>query len=288
MRGTPVYSHPTGALYVVATPIGNLKDITLRALEVLKSVHFVAAEDTRVTRSLLDHYGIDTPCVSYNEHNRTEKTPVFLHRLEKGESIALVSDAGTPLVSDPGSFLVEEVLSRGLPVHPVPGASAPIAALSCSGLFRSGFYFGGFLPRKRNELLKTAEDLLRRPETHVFFESPNRIEKSLEIMREVLGEERRVAVVREITKRHETLCRGTIGEALDCLGRSPVKGEIVLVIEGWEDDREATLDDLPPQVLQALSELSLPPSEKARFLSRAFGVDRKSVYRLLEDLPERR
>ena len=283
-----MYSHPTGALYVVATPIGNLKDITFRAIEVLKGVHFVAAEDTRVTRSLLDHYGVDTPCVSYNEHNRAEKTPLFLHRLEKGESIALVSDAGTPLVSDPGSFLVEEVLDRGLPVHPVPGASAPVAALSCSGLFRQGFTFGGFLPRKKNEILKTAEQLRHRPEAHVFFESPNRIEKSLEAMREVLGESRRVAVAREITKRFETLCRGKIGEVLECLGRGPVKGEIVLVIEGWEEEEEVALADIPPQVMAALSGLPLPPAEKARFLSRAFGVDRKSVYRLLENLPERR
>lgn len=283
-----MYSHPTGALYVVATPIGNLKDITFRALEILKGVHFVAAEDTRITRSLLDHYGVETPCVSYNEHNRTEKTPVFLHRLEKGESIALVSDAGSPLISDPGSFLVEEALDRGLPVHPVPGASAPIAALSCSGLFRQGFYFGGFLPKKRSEILKEAERLRHRPDTHVFFESPNRIEKSLEIMREVLGENRRVAVAREMTKRHETLCRGTIGEVLACLGRSPVKGEIVLVIEGWEEEeKKADIADIPPPVMAALSELPLPPSEKARFLSRAFGVDRKSVYRLLGDLPEK-
>ncbi len=284
-----MYSHTTGALYVVATPIGNLKDITFRAIEVLKGVHFVAAEDTRVTRSLLDHYGIDTPCVSYNEHNRLEKTPVFLHRLEKGESIALVSDAGTPLISDPGSFLVEEALDRGLPVHPVPGASAPIAALSCSGLFRHGFHFGGFLPRKRSEILKQVGDLRHRPETCVFFESPNRIEKSLEIMREVLGESRRVAVAREITKRHETLCRGTVGEVLACLGRTPVKGEIVLIIEGWEEEEEGalTLDSIPSRVMEALSGISLPPSEKARFLARAFGVDRKSAYRLLEDLPDR-
>ncbi|MHB8369340.1 MAG: 16S rRNA (cytidine(1402)-2'-O)-methyltransferase [Leptospirales bacterium] len=276
-----MYSHDTGALYVVATPIGNLKDITLRALEVLKGVRFVAAEDTRVTRALLDHYGIETPCVSYNEHNRIEKTPVFLHRLEKGESIALVSDAGTPLVSDPGSFLVEEALDLGFPVHPVPGASSLLAALSVSGLFRDSFFFGGFLPRKRGELTTMMEELLRRPETHIFFESPNRIEKSLDVMQEILGEKRRVAILRELTKRHETLCRGTIKEALACLGRSPLKGEIVLVVEGAEEESPLP-QDLPPRVWQALGELDLPPSEKARFLTRAFGLERKVAYRLLE------
>jgi probable S-adenosylmethionine-dependent methyltransferase, YraL family len=271
---------------VVATPIGNLKDITFRALEILKGVHFVAAEDTRVTRSLLDHYGVETPCVSYNEHNRTEKTPVFLHRLEKGESIALVSDAGSPLISDPGSFLVEEALDRGLPCPPCAGSLRPHCRPLLLGALPSGILLRRIPSQEEERDSEGGGDPLP-PNTHIFFESPNRIEKSLEIIREVLGENRRVAVAREMTKRHETLCRGTIGEVLACLGRSPVKGEIVLVIEGWEEEEETVLADIPPPVMAALSELPLPPSEKARFLSRAFGVDRKSVYRLLGDLPGR-
>lgn len=277
-----MYKHPAGALYLVSTPIGNLKDITLRALDVLKNVHFVAAEDTRVTRALLDHFQISTPCVSYHDHNKEEKIPVFLHRMEGGESIALVSDQGTPLVSDPGSALVAETIRKGLPVHPVPGASSPLAALAASGLFFDRFLFEGFLPRRPGEIRSRLSDLAGRTEAIVLFEAPNRIRKTLELMEEILGIDRRISIGRELTKLYETFYRGTIPQVLTLLETTPLKGEMVLVLEGAS--RTATPVHKPdlPLVLSSLKELGCPRSEKARFLVRVFGISRREAYRMVE------
>ncbi|EQD24508.1 MAG: 16S rRNA (cytidine(1402)-2'-O)-methyltransferase [Nitrospirae bacterium] len=275
-----MYDHPSGALYLVSTPIGNLKDITVRALDVLGKVHFVASEDTRVTRHLLDHYGIPTPCVSYHEHNREEKIPVFLHRMEKGESIALVSDAGTPLVSDPGSALVSETIARGLPVHPVPGPSSILAALSASGLLEDRFFFGGFLPRGKGDMERLLADLARRTEVLVFFETPKRIGRTLETMEEVLGPERRVTVAREMTKLHESFYRGRLPEVRTLLASAPLLGEMVLVVEGASPDQESM--EVPSAVLEALKDLDVSRADKARFLSRAYNLPRKIAYRLAE------
>ncbi len=275
-----MYDHPSGALYLVSTPIGNLKDITLRALDVLAKVQFVASEDTRVTRPLLDHYGIETPCVSYHEHNRSEKIPVFLHRMEKGESIALVSDAGTPLVSDPGSALVAETIARGIPVHPVPGPSSVLAALSASGLLEDRFFFGGFLPRGKGDLEKFLKEAATRQETLVFFETPRRICRTLEIMEEVMGPERHVSVAREMTKRHESFYRGKLAKVRPLVADAPLLGEMVLVVEGAPGDEVA--QEIPVSVLEAIRQLDLPRAEKARFLSKAFNIPRKTAYHLAE------
>lgn len=280
-----MYDHPGGALYLVSTPIGNLKDITVRALNVLAKVHFVASEDTRVTRNLLDHYKIATPCVSYHEHNRKEKIPIFLHRMEKGESIALVSDAGTPLISDPGSALVSETIGRGLPVHPVPGPSSILAALSASGLFEDQFFFGGFLPRGRGDLERFLTELASRTEALVFFETPRRIIRTLGTMEEVLGPERHVSVAREMTKLHESFYRGRIPQVRDLLDSAPLLGEIVLVVEGAPPEKR--FKEVPPSVLEALYHLEASRADKARFLAKAFGLPRNTAYRLAEkDKPE--
>lgn len=273
-----MYSHETGALYIVATPIGNMKDITLRALDILKRVDFVAAEDTRVTRALLDHYGIETPCVSYHDHNKEEKIPVFLHRMHRGESIALVSDQGTPLISDPGSALVGEAVRSGLPVHPVPGASSLLAALQASGLHADHFLFGGFLPRTAGEMRERLLRLQEGAEAGVFFETPNRILKTLTVLEHLLGPERRIAIGREMTKLFETFYRGTIPEVRKLLETSALKGELVLIVEGAPPGQGPEKVALP-EVLSCLEGLSATRSEKARFLVRLFGLSREEAYK---------
>lgn len=278
-----MYSHATGALYLVSTPIGNLKDITLRALDILGKVHFVAAEDTRITRTLLDHYGIATPCVSYHEHNREEKIPLFLHRMERGESIAVVSDAGTPLISDPGAALVSEAISHGLPVHPVPGPSSALAALAASGLLEDHFFFGGFLPRGKGDLKTLLERMSRRPEVLIFFDTSTRIQRSLESIAEVFGPDRRVCLAREMTKIHETFYRGPVGDVRKTLQSISLRGEMVLVLEGASREASSLDGVVPPSVLEALRKLDLPPAEKARFLSNAFALPRNVAYRLAEN-----
>ena len=274
-----MYSHDTGALYVVATPIGNLKDITLRALEVLKGVRFVAAEDTRVTRALLDHYGIETPCVSYNEHNRSEKTPVFLHRLEKGESIALVSDAGTPLLSDPGEVLVRAAADAGIAVRPVPGPSALLSGLVVSGLDAGRFVFHGFLPRKESDCKREIRGLSRFSGTLVFYESPRRVDKTIALLAEVLGD-RPAVLARELTKVFESVKRGTLFTFRDKGTGEPEKGEWVLLVGGYG---EQASDGEKPElsgILKALEGIDISPTDRARLLSRLSGISRRDAYLL--------
>jgi 16S rRNA (cytidine1402-2'-O)-methyltransferase len=222
-----------GTLYVVATPIGNLDDITLRALHTLKSVSVIAAEDTRHTRGLLTHFGITTPLTSYHDHNKEEKAPVLVNRMKTGASIALVTDSGTPLISDPGYYLVNRCIDAGLPVSPVPGPSAPVAALSVSGLPTDAFIFIGFLPKKSGRRARVLESLAMRRETLIFFETPHRIHKILPDLLAALGD-RRAVLAREMTKLHEETLRGTLSGILDAVKRRPPKGEITLVIAGAE------------------------------------------------------
>jgi 16S rRNA (cytidine1402-2'-O)-methyltransferase len=220
-----------GILYIVSTPIGNLEDISFRALRILKEVAIVAAEDTRHTKTLLTHYGINTPLTSYHDFNKEEKAPVLLERLKEGRSVALVSDAGTPTISDPGYFLITQVLAAGLRVVPVPGASALLAALAASGLPTDAFVFEGFLPRKAGPRRRLLESLREERRTVVVFESPHRLRSSLEVIREVLGA-RRIVLARELTKLHEEVLRGTAEELLKELDTRTLKGELTLVLEG--------------------------------------------------------
>lgn len=223
-----------GLLYIVSTPIGNLEDISFRALRVLKEAAIIAAEDTRHTKHLLSHYGIPTPMTSYHDFNKEEKAPVLVERLREGQSVALVSDAGTPAISDPGYFLITQALGAGIRVVPVPGPSALLAALAASGLPSDAFVYEGFLPRKpgpRRRLLETVRDETR---TVVFFESPHRLRRSLEAIREVLGD-RRLVLGREMTKAHEEFLRGTAEDLLRALEARTLKGEITLILEGKRD-----------------------------------------------------
>ena len=218
------------ALYVVATPIGNLADITLRALDTLRSVDLVACEDTRHSGRLLKHHSVRAPLISLNEHNEARRIPEFVEQITSGKRIALISDAGTPTVSDPGQRLVQAIVAANLRVEPIPGPSAPIAALSASGLATTPFQFGGFLPHKKGARAKELIAALGRDCTSIYFESPYRIVDTLRILAEN-HPERRVVVAREITKRFEEFQRGTASFLLSHFQSHPPKGEICLLIE---------------------------------------------------------
>ncbi len=223
----------TGNLYIVSTPIGNLEDITLRALRVLKEAGIIAAEDTRHTRKLLSRYDIHVPLTSYHDHNKYEKAEVLIAKIKEEMDVALVSDAGTPGISDPGYYLIKRSIEEGIRVTPVPGATALTAALSVSGLPTDRFFFVGFLPKKRTAREKTLKTLSIIEHTLILYESPHRILKTLNEIREIFGE-RRISVTRELTKIHEEVIRGTVSEVINKLGSRP-RGEIVLIIEGKKE-----------------------------------------------------
>ncbi|SRR5579884_11816 len=225
----------SGTLYVVSTPIGNLEDITLRALRILKEVAIIAAEDTRHTQKLLSHFDIHTTLTSYHDFNKEEKTPVLLSKMAEGASIAIVADAGTPTLSDPGFYLIREAIRAGLPVSPIPGPAAAIAALAVSGLPPDRFVFEGFLPKKKGARAKRLEQLRADPRTLIFYESPFRIIGLLEEMKIILGD-RPVVVAREMTKVFEEFIRGSVTEVLEKLGKKRVKGEITLVVGGNREE----------------------------------------------------
>ncbi|MBI4277935.1 MAG: 16S rRNA (cytidine(1402)-2'-O)-methyltransferase [Armatimonadetes bacterium] len=220
-----------GALYLVATPIGNLEDLTLRALRVLREVDLIACEDTRRTRKLLAHHDVHTPVISYHEHNERTRAADLVARLAAGASVALVSDAGMPGISDPGHVLVREALASAIAVVPVPGPSAVTAALAVAGLPAEQFTFVGFLPRRPGERRRAMEALRGLPHTLVLFEAPHRIVRTLADIRGVLGD-RRVALVREMTKVHEEIIRGTAGEVMARLEAAVPRGEMTLVVAG--------------------------------------------------------
>ncbi len=224
------------ALYLVGTPIGNLEDITLRALRVLKEVDVIACEDTRQTQKLLNHYAIATRTTSYHEHNEMTKSAELVKEMQEGASVALVTDAGMPGISDPGYRLIALAIRHRVPVVPIPGASAFLAALVASGLPTDSFRFSGFLPSKRGERRAALEAVKTSPRTQVFYEAPHRIVDTLADICEVLGEARHVVIAREVTKLHEEFLRGRAGEVLEDLrSRAAVKGEITLLIGKAEE-----------------------------------------------------
>jgi 16S rRNA (cytidine1402-2'-O)-methyltransferase len=265
-----------GTLFLVATPIGNLEDVTLRALNVLRAVSLVAAEDTRTARNLLSHYDIHARLVSYNEHNMRERTPRLMRALETGD-VALVSEAGMPGVSDPGYELTVAALAAGHEVSPIPGASASVSAVAASGLPSRQFTFVGFLPRRSGERRRLFESLTGERRTLVAFESPHRLRRALEDIRAALGE-RRIAVCRELTKLHEEIFRGTLSEAIEHFAEP--RGEFTLVIEGApEVPAEAPDDDLRAE-LRRLRKLGASARDAAVEVARRTGVPRRRVYAL--------
>lgn len=271
------------ALYLVATPIGNLGDITLRALETLASADVLACEDTRVTRVLLDRYGIRNRPYSYHDHNANEVGPKLIAALEGGKSVALVSDAGTPLVSDPGYRLGQLALEAGHRVVPIPGASAPLAALVGSGMPSDAFLFAGFLPVKDRGKRDRFAELAKTPATLIFFESPRRIGGTLKVASEVLGEHRRAVVCRELTKTFEEFRRGTLGELAEYYHEDRVvKGEIVLLVEPPSFDEIPDIEDVE-KLLKELA-ATMPAAKAAGEASKLTGMPRKELYQRLLDM----
>ena len=269
----------SGTLYVVATPIGNLEDITLRALRILREVDQIACEDTRQTRKLLDRHGISKPMVSYHEHNEQARAEELVRDLKAGKNIALVSDAGTPLIADPGYRLVAQARAHGVTVSPIPGASALISALSASGLPTDSFYFGGFLPAKKAQRRKTLEELKAYPATLVFYEAPHRIVETLGDIGEVLGS-RRVTLGRELTKIHEEFLVGEPSELREAMESRPsIKGEITLMI----GKSEAPAADAMPieAAFDQLLEAGVPRMDAMKTVARERGLSKREVYQKL-------
>lgn len=219
------------SLYLVPTPIGNLEDITLRALKILQNADVIAAEDTRNTRKLLTHFEIQTPMISYHEHNKKTSGEKIIQLLAEGKTIALVSDAGMPAISDPGYELIQDVIHNGFPVIAIPGANAALTALIASGIQPQPFYFHGFLPRKKQEREKMLDELKGMPATMIFYEAPHRLKETLEAMFQTWGD-REIVLARELTKKFEEYLRGTLLEALDWVKKETVRGEFCLIVEG--------------------------------------------------------
>ena len=266
-----------GLLYLVATPIGNLEDITYRAVRLLGEADLIACEDTRQTRKLLDHYGIHKPAISYHDHNEQERSEDLVGRLLGGATVALVSDAGMPLVSDPGYRLVHAAVEAGIPVVPVPGPSAGIAALAASGLPTDAFHFGGFLPPKTGQRARVLESLAAEEATLVFYEAPHRILETLEAVEATLGP-RPVVVARELTKMHEEFLRGTAAEVRAQLAaRDSVKGEITLLVGKAV---APPLDDTPlEEAVAALIREGVPKMDAIKQVARRRGLSKREVYK---------
>ena len=277
-------STSTGTLYVVATPIGNLDDINPRACRVLESVDLVAAEDTRRTRGLLSKFGLRTPTISCHDHNEARQVPRILERLQRGESVALVSDAGTPLLSDPGLLLVRAAHDAGVPVVSIPGPSALTAALSVAGESIDRFVFEGFLPRRAGPRRRRLESLAREPATVVLFESVHRIRETMTELLSQFGSDRRASVVRELTKLHERVHRGTLETLTEQLGGEiPLKGEFVLVIAGADEE----IGPGDQEILRVFDLLAVEVSNRVAvaLAARILGVPRNHVYRLTRGRP---
>ncbi len=270
-----------GTLYVVGTPIGNLEDITLRALRVLREVDVIACEDTRHAKTLLSRHGITTPLVSYHEHNERTRAPQLVRRLRSDENVALITDAGMPGISDPGFPLVTQAIEAGVTVTPIPGPSAVTAALSVAGLPSERFLFLGFLPRARAARRRALKEVASVSAALVIFEAPHRIRVALQDVAEVLGP-RRVTLVREVTKLHEEIVRGQADKLAARLAETETapRGEFTLVVEGAGIEPAARRKDEPDAYLRRLVTRGMSRRDAARTVAEAYGLPRREVYRL--------
>jgi len=273
-----VEENKTVSLYIVATPIGNLSDMSQRAIDTLQEVAVIAAEDTRHSGHLLKHYSITTPTVSLHEHNEQQRSEVLLSRLQQGESIALISDAGTPLISDPGYRLVSLVRENDIPVVPVPGSCALIAALSASGLASDSFTFEGFLPPKQGARQQALQNLVAEMRTLIFYESPRRLQATLTDMVAVFGEERPACLAREITKLHETIKTKSLIDLLDWVNSdaNQQRGECVLLVEGVKQQQDADEVEVNRVLTVLLTEL--PVKRAAAIASSLLNVSKNKAY----------
>jgi 16S rRNA (cytidine1402-2'-O)-methyltransferase len=270
-------------LYLVATPIGNLEDISARSLRILREAHCIAAEDTRRTKKLLSHFDIHTRLISFHEHSQRNKLASLLAELEAGD-IALVSDAGTPLLNDPGAELVSAALKAGHRVCPIPGPSAPLAALVASGLPASAFLYLGYLPRRSSERQRLLGEIANLPYTLIFLEAPHRLLETLHDLEQTLGD-RQMAVARELTKLHEEILRGPVSQACAHFNQQAPRGEFTLVVAGASPRKEEAwpLDELQSAVEERLSQ-DIPPAQIASQLATESGWPRRRIYRMITEL----
>lgn len=275
---SPSFQLKAGTLYVVATPIGHLRDITLRALDVLKSVTLVAAEDTRHSGRLLSLYGIRTRLISYHDHNEKERTPYLIGQLLAGKTVALVSDAGTPTVSDPGYVLIQQAAKCGIPVTPIPGVSSVTAALSISGLTSKEYLFVGFIEKKSSGRTRKIEALSGEPRTLIIFESPKRILSLIRNLIPVFGD-REAVLCRELTKHHEEVVRGQLSQIEERLSeRSDIKGECTLLVSGAERAEKYPIGDLKEALKKRLSVPGASLPQVVREIADCYGLAKRSVY----------
>ena len=282
MSSAKVAARPeSGVLFLVSTPIGNLGDMSYRAVEILFSAARVVAEDTRHSRRLLDHYRIKTPLNSYHEHNEAKETPRLIARLLAGDSIAMITDAGTPLISDPGSRLVAAALEAEVPVVPIPGASSVMAALVGSGLPLDRFTFFGFLPRKGKERGEIMSEIVDSRVTVVLFEAPNRVGATLEALVEAGAGERRAVVARELTKKFEEFRRGTVAELAGIYGKADPKGEVVLMVGGTE--RRTVGESELVDAARKLRASGKAPRDVMDYLVSSLGASRNAAYRVAHE-----
>lgn len=274
MQNSFTQNKPT--LYIVSTPIGNLSDMTYRAVEILKSVDMIFAEDTRTSKVLLNHYGIETSYQSYHEHNKFEKIPIILNLLEAGKNLALISDAGTPLVSDPGNDLVQSVVENGFYVVGIPGASAALTALVSSGLIAQPFTFIGFLPKKQKAMKDELNKYKLYETTLIIYESPNRIKETLEVMYEVFGN-RKISLARELTKKFETIIRSDL-ESVQTM-ELDTRGEYTLVVEGFAEDlSNLTIND----VYNTMVKNGIDQKDALKLTAEKLGIPKREVYQKIK------
>ena len=275
--------HRTGVLYVVGTPIGNLEDITYRAVRVLREAEVIACEDTRHTRKLLDHYGIEAKLISYHEHNEAERAQELVQKLLDGTNIAQVSDAGMPGISDPGYRVIKLAIERGIPVMPVPGPSALVAALAVSGLPTDAFEFRGFLPAKSGQRRTVLESIRTAEHTVIFYEAPHRIGEAVEDIVAILGPARPMVIARELTKVYEEFLRGTAGELAGQIHNRDLKGEITILIgKAVSGEQEAGIVDLGVRLRQIMREQNVDEKAALKILAKERGVSKSEVYRELQ------
>jgi 16S rRNA (cytidine1402-2'-O)-methyltransferase len=269
-----------GTLYIVGTPIGNLEDITFRAVRILQTVDLIAAEDTRHTGRLLQHFQIKTPQMSYHEHNQNSRIPELLEHLTHGKAIALVSDAGMPGISDPGYELVKACVDAGITVVPIPGASAAITALSAAGLPTDRFVFEGFLSAKSQQRREHLESLQTEPRTLIFYESPHRLRETLQDLAEVWGSDRQIVLARELTKLYEEFWRGTIAEAIAHYSQREPQGEYTLLLAGNPPGESQLTEDELKSELQQLMSQGISRSQASRQLTKFTSLNRRQVYQI--------
>lgn len=277
-------THTAGILYLVPTPIGNLEDMTLRALRILKEVELIASEDTRNTQKLLNYFDIPTRQISFHEHNSSERIPQLVTRLNEGSAIAQVSDAGMPSISDPGHDLVKACIKENIPVVPLPGASAGLTALIASGLSPQPFYFYGFLPRKKKDQLSVLKEINQRSESIILYESPHRLKEVVKNLATVLGKNRKIVLCRELTKRYEEFLRGTLEEAEEWLRTSEVRGEFCLILEGNEggtftqEDKDWEELTVSEHVKQVMENKQITSKEAIKEVAKMREMKKQAVY----------